>query len=283
MSSLKMYCLSLNPKHLEIIRRLNYIPVGLGEETFSKDWLSDRTKNNISLKNKFYGEYTFHYWIWKNYLDQVGNEWIGFCQYRKFWSVDKSGIQNVSFKLFNDFILKEIPKEYLNYDTILGKPLFINQFRLSKFLKNNIKTMVRNPILFLNKNKRTIKFHFDMMHGPNNLDRAIELLDVKEKNDFKNFVNTNVSFNPQNMLICKSKKILISYYESIFPWLERCESVFGFDDLKGYGLQRIYAFLAERYMSYWFQKYTKYKIMPIFFKDLTDYLEQDQNINENSE
>ena len=196
---------------------------------------------------------------------------------------DKSGIQNVSFKLFNDFILKDIPKEYLNYDTILGEPLFINQFRLSKFLKNNIKTMVKNPSLFLNKKKRTIKFHFDMMHGSNNLDKAIELLDNKEKNDFKNFVNTNVSFNPQNMLICKSKKILISYYESIFPWLERCENVFGFDDLKGYGLQRIYAFLAERYMSYWFQKYTKYKIMPIFFKDLTDYLEQEQNINENSE
>ena len=48
-----------------------------------------------------------------------------------------------------------------------------------------------------------------MMHGSNNLDKAIELLDNKEKNDFKNFVNTNVSFNPQNMLICKSKKILI--------------------------------------------------------------------------
>ena len=50
MSSLKMYCLSLNPKHLEIIKKLNYIPVGLGEETFSKDWLSDRTKDNISKK-----------------------------------------------------------------------------------------------------------------------------------------------------------------------------------------------------------------------------------------
>ena len=121
------------------------------------------------------------------------------------------------------------------------------------------------------------------MHGENNLDRAIDLLDEENREGFREFVRTNSEFNPQNMLICKSKKILISYYESIFPWLERCENVFGFDDLKGYGLQRIYAFLAERYMSYWFQKYTKYKIMPIFFKDLTDYLEQEQNINENSE
>ena len=278
-----MYCLSLNPKHLEVIKKLNYIPVGLGEETFSKDWLSDRTNTNISFKNKFYGEYTFHYWIWKNYLDKVGEDWIGFCQYRKFWSIDKSGVQNVSFKLFKDYILKKIPSEFLNYETILGEPLYINQFRLSKFLKNNIKTMAKNPSLFFNKNKRTIKFHFDMMHGSNNLEKAIGLLDVDERKDFYEFVNTNVSFNPQNMLICRSKKILTSYYQSIFPWLERCENIFGFDDLKGYGLQRIYAFLAERYMSYWFQKYTKFKIMPIFFKDLTDYLEQDQNINENIE
>ena len=26
---------------------------------------------NIALKNKNYGEYTFHYWLWKNYLDKI--------------------------------------------------------------------------------------------------------------------------------------------------------------------------------------------------------------------
>ena len=273
MSSLKMYCLSLDPKHLGIIKKINYIPVGLGEENFTNEWLSDRTENHISLKNKFYGEYTFHYWIWKNYQDKIGDDWVGFCQYRKFWSLKKSGIQNVSFEHFNENILKEIPKEFLKYETILGEPLFINQFRFSKFIKNNLKTMINEPSLFLNKKKRTIKFHFDMMHGLGNLDKAIELLELEERNDFTEFVNTNVSFNPQNMLICKSKSFLTSYYNSIFPWLTRCEKIFGFEDLKGYGLQRIYAFLAERYMSYWFQKYTKFKIMPIFFKDISDYLD----------
>jgi hypothetical protein len=73
------------------------------------------------------------------------------------------------------------------------------------------------------------------------------------------------------MLICKSKKILISYYESVFPWLERCEKIFGFKNLDSYGLRRIYGFLAERYMSYWFQKYTKIKLMPIYFKDISDF------------
>ena len=62
-----------------------------------------------------------------------------------------------------------------------------------------------------------------------------------------------VSFNPHNMFICKSNIILNNYYETIFPWLG--EKLFGFD-LKGYGLKRIYGFLAERFMSYWFRKYT---------------------------
>jgi len=62
---------------------------------------------------------------------------------------------------------------------------------------------------------------------------------------------------------------LIKFYESIFPWLERCEKVFGFDmQSKSYGLTRIYAFLAERYLSFWFNKYSKVKIWPISFYDI---------------
>ena len=106
------------------------------------------------------------------------------------------------------------------------------------------------------------------MHGEGNLDKAIALLDVNEREDFRNFVNSEVSFNPHNMFICKSNKILNNYYNSVFPWLKKCEREFGFD-LDGYGLKRIYGFLAERYMSFWFKKYTKFKTIPIIFKDIT--------------
>ena len=130
--------------------------------------------------------------------------------------------------------------------------------------------MLKRPVLFLDKRKRNIKFHFDMMHGKGNLDKAISLLDESERDDFNTFVENSVSFNPHNMFICKSKKTLEQYYNSIFPWLTRCEKIFWFE-LDGYGLKRIYGFLAERYMSYWFKKYTKFKIMPIIFKDLSDF------------
>ena len=109
-----------------------------------------------------------------------------------------------------------------------------------------------------------------MMHGDGNLDKAIKLLDTKDRSDFRDFVNKEVSFNPHNMFICRSSLILNNYYETIFPWLKRCESEFGFD-LKGYGYKRIYGFLAERFMSYWFKKYTKYTTLPIIFKDITDF------------
>ena len=271
MKNLQMFCLSLNPQHKNLIETLGYIPVGLGNNFFPQGWLEDKSNINISSKNKFYGEYTFHFWLWKNYKFDFDG-WIGFCQYRKFWK-ENSNISDVGiFKNFKNTILKEIPESFNNYETIIGEELFINQSRFSKFIKLNFKNMIRQPSFFFNKNKRNIKFHFDMMHGHGNLDKAIAVLDKKEKKDFNDFVNTEVSFNPHNMFICKNKNILYLYYESLFPWLLNCEKIFGFNDLKGFGLQRLYGFLAERYMSYWFKKYTKYKILPIQFKDISDFL-----------
>ena len=129
--------------------------------------------------------------------------------------------------------------------------------------------MIKKPSLFFDKSKRNIKFHFDMMHGEGNLEKAINLLDIKDRIDFKDYVNSEVSFSPHNMFICKSENILRNYYESVFPWLERCEKEFGFE-LEGYGLKRIYGFLAERYLSYWFKKYTKFKTLPIIFADISE-------------
>ena len=66
MTSLKMYCFSLANSNLEKIKKINYIPVGLGKEIFDKEWIKDNTGNHISKKNTWYGENTFYYWLWKN-------------------------------------------------------------------------------------------------------------------------------------------------------------------------------------------------------------------------
>tara|TARA_B100000686_G_C16639671_1_gene889362 strand:- start:356 stop:1174 length:819 start_codon:yes stop_codon:yes gene_type:complete len=271
MRNLKMFCLSLNPSHYNFINNLGYTPVGLGEKDFSKEWFTDKSGDNISKKNRYYSECTFHYWLWKNYLNKLEDGWIGFCQYRKFWSLQSEKNENINLNNINNLILKEIPKEFQNYDSILAEPLLINQWKTMKFVKKGLKILIKKPFLIFNKNKRNINFHFDLMHGENNLKKAIQLLDEKNKKDFTNFVNERISFNPHVMVICKSKNLLKKYYEDLFPWLEKCEKLFGFEDLKGYGKVRMYGFLAERFMSYWFQKNTKSSTMPVIFFDINKY------------
>lgn len=60
-----------------------YIPLQVGAASNpSLGYLTDDTGDNISDLNKFYGELTGMYWIWKNY-PQGDN--IGICHYRRYF------------------------------------------------------------------------------------------------------------------------------------------------------------------------------------------------------
>ena len=48
---------------------------------------------------------------------------------------------------------------------------------------------------------------------------------------------------------------------------DKIEKIFGFDKLRGYDTTRLYAYLSERYLSFWFKKYTKFKTHPWVFLD----------------
>ena len=269
MKTITFFCLTLNPNHEENIKKLTYIPVGLGEKKFSKNYFSDRKGINISVKNPFYGEYTFHYWLWKNYLDQIQTEWVGFCQYRKFFIKKKISSNNLSFNDLKDHVINEIDQPN-NVECILGEKFSVSNYKFSKILKRHFLHFLFNPSLFFYEKKRNLKLQFDLFHGKGNLDLAINLLEKKDRENFKNFMYTRNSFNPHNMFLCK-KNLLKGYYETIFPWLEKCEKIFGFKNLKGYGSQRIYGFLAERFLSYWFTSKYNYREIPIIGKDLSDY------------
>ena len=67
------------------------------------------------------------------------------------------------------------------------------------------------------------------------------------------------------MFITKPE-IMNNWFNELFKWLEKCENEFGFN-LEGYGLKRIYGFLAERYMPFWFRKYSKIIEWPWVFSD----------------
>lgn len=265
MQNLKMFCICIHNELLSKVKKLNYIPVGLGDDKFNDGWTKDNLGQNISEKNKFYGEYTFHYWFWKNELKNISeNDWIGFCAYRRFWLNKKNeNVKNLNFK---DKVLRQIPEFWNDYQVILGNKIEVNNIKLIKILKYGKISLLRNPKAVFKKN-RSIKFHFDMFHGNGVLDKAIDVLNENDREDFRKFVNTNNSYNQGNMFICKSKKLVMKYYETIFHWLSECEKIFGFD-LNGYGRIRIYGFLAERFLPFWFNKYSKCLEWPIIFNDL---------------
>ena len=67
MKNLEMFCLTLEPSHLDFIKALNYIPVGLGEKKFSNEWLSDKIGKSISEKNK-----NVVFLLWGGYAKKKG-------------------------------------------------------------------------------------------------------------------------------------------------------------------------------------------------------------------
>ena len=271
MKNFSMFCLSLYPDHLNNLKKINYIPVGLGANNFNNEWIGDKKGENISSKNKYYGEYTFHYWFWKNMIDNISNkDWIGFCAYRRYWANNNNFKSDELTKIINndnfkDYVLQDIKEDWSNFETILVEKTQFGKVKISKIIKNGgISSILRNFNSFI-KNKTTVKFHFDIFHGSGKIDKAIDLLEKRERDDFRIFL-ANEYFNKENMFICRSKKLIIEYYKSVFPWLQRCENLFGFK-LSAWHEIRIYAFLAERYLSYWFNKYTITKEWPIFFYD----------------
>ena len=103
---MKIFCISIQNKNFYNLKKLGLIPVGLGSVNFDKNWLNDKGKFNISKKNINFGEYTFHYHIWKNkILSKNYKGWVGFCSYRRFWTNGKNNIKNFKnkFKIFFTF------------------------------------------------------------------------------------------------------------------------------------------------------------------------------------
>ncbi len=131
----------LDNNYLNVVKKLNYIPVGLKNKNFSKEWILDNTLDNISEKNPYYGEYTFYYWYWKNMLKLKGkDEWVGFCSYRELWGKEKE-IKN---KHSMESLLNSLPDEWNNYDAIIGEPTVMHKPKLSKILKHGKIALMRN-------------------------------------------------------------------------------------------------------------------------------------------
>ena len=138
MNNWKIFCLSIYNKNNNFFQELTYTPVGLGKANFNKDWISDKSGVNISNKNSYYGEYTFHYSIWKNYLESLKNQkWIGFCTYRRFWS--SKNINNGSIEDLKNNVITHPAKDWDNSEFILAPKFTIGKIKRAAIIFGPIK------------------------------------------------------------------------------------------------------------------------------------------------
>lgn len=228
MNNLKIFCTSIN--YYKILDKMpDYLhPIGLGENKFPSHWSNEKDGKNISEVNKFYGELTGIYWIWKNIAIKMNeNDKIGNCHYRKFW--------------LNDLFLKKQKFSRQNIYTNL-----LNKDNPKIFSNKNIQVQ---PIIFKEK---SLLYDFYEIHKSDILEQSINFLAPKYQLKFRKHLE-NKFFFPLNMFITTVKEFNV-YCETLFPYLEKCFEICQKKNLcKNYNT-RLPAFLAERFTSFWFSQ-----------------------------
>ena len=262
MNKLSIFCVT--DKEINLLNQDGYSFGWVGKGKTPLNYISCNDKENIFFKEKNYSELTFHYWYWKNIMNLKNKNWIGFCQKRRYWVKKSYENEIIEPDNLKNHLLIEPDNDWENYESIICKPISIQGAKKIKIIKRGWKNIIKKPSIFFKKNKENISLHFDMHHGYKNLENAAELLNDEDRDDFIRFISDESSFNPHIMFISKSDT-LNRWFTVLFPWLERCEKKFGFEKLSGYDTTRLYAYLAERYLSFWFKKHTKYKEHPWAF------------------
>ena len=80
--NLEVYCVTNKP--VSFLENIEINLAGVGKNKFEKKYILSNTGENIFYKESYYSELTFHYWYWKNKLDLLSNNWVGFCQKEDF-------------------------------------------------------------------------------------------------------------------------------------------------------------------------------------------------------
>ena len=259
-----MYCIT--NKVVNLLNETNYNVGWVGREKPPNNYIPCNVQDNIFFKEKYYSELTFHYWYWKNKLDLNNEDWIGFCQKRRFWLNKESMDTIVNKDNFSKHVLQDVPNEWSSYNSIICEPIFVNKVKKMKMIKRGLRSIIKDPSILFNQKKQSLLLHFDMHHGYGNMEKAINLINEEDRNDFYKYLNSSTSYNPHIMFISRPH-IANEWFSVLFPWLLKCEKIFGFEKLNGYDTQRLYAFLAERYLSFWFKKYTKSLNWPWMFRE----------------
>lgn len=166
-------------------------------------------------------------------------------------------------------ILTQIDKTWHEYDAIIP-PSF--------FFKKKIKEIFKNILLFplkrdfsLLKYKTTVFDQFAKSLGSFGEDLIFEIIQYlppSERDDFLKFLKQRTHLSAHGMYISKVK--IISRYSSlIFEWFSKCENIVNKNNnLPLIKNSRIFQYINERFLDYWFTKYYKVLRWPIVMYNL---------------
>jgi len=229
MVNLQIYCTTI--KYYKVMDQLpNFIlPLGLGSAKYPDHWFDEKKGINISNLNKYYGEFTGFYWIWKNQIRNLKkNDLIGNCHNRVLW-LNKLYTKKQKFSpdsLYKNLLSKNNP-ELLESDVIQVQPITLKD-------KNLLSS-------------------FEQVHKTDALKVCVSFLAQDLRKGFLEHLNKNMLF-PHNMFITKVH-FFEEYCSVIFPWLDKCMAYCNEKNIcSGYNM-RMPAFLAERFTSYWFNSF----------------------------
>lgn len=238
--------------------------VGLGDAQFLKSWINSNKEINISNKFFSYADLVAHYYVWKNLLHKYNdNQLIGFSQYRRFWLKHKI-TKEYPLDSINNLMLTEPDLSWKDYDAIIPAPFFF---------KKKIKELFTNFFLlkFLNdydliKYYTKVQKQFEDSLGSSGhqiITDAIKMLPDSDRIGFNDFLNNRTYLSAHGMYISK-KKIINSYSEVLFSWLEKCENIISRNNnLPLLKKQRIFQYINERFLDYWMSRNVRTLRWPI--------------------
>lgn len=225
-------------KSAPLIKSNVFEPIFNGASGYAQglDVLTDDTGDNISEKNKNYGELTQQYWVWKNYMPGANNEYVGFCQHHRF--LDFELTENLGKEAYQPILALNFPLEDL----------------LKKYTEENIYNYIKDydiilpaKIVFGGSNY----IQYANCHKKEDLDKALEIL-ARIYPDYSK--TAQEVLQEEEMYIygafIMKKELLNEYMGWIFNILTELDKVSDWSDYDEYN-RRTPAFIAERFLNVW--------------------------------
>lgn len=198
------------------------------------DLLRDNTSLNIAEQNKYYGELSGHYWVWKNFLPTTDAEYIGFCHYRRFLDFNLSSTDKVAFtpipehkfqKAFQNYTSENILNCIQHYDIILPNKTLLMDPVYGQYITNHPKKDIDIALAIISQ------------IYPEYMDTALKFMHADELYTCMNFVMT--------------KELVDEYMRWIFNILIILEKMSDWSAYNEYDNIRTPAFIAERFFNIW--------------------------------